>query len=108
MNQLADFFEANKEGIIFNSPPAVEIEKVPDQFKAESIARNPVYSAMLDLMPKWPKKVRFLDFYQMTSTCRMSNCTSDGGHRARFVNRWKAQMILNTICSAPVDPDLLT
>lgn len=39
-----------------------------------------------------------LDILTMTSSCNWANCSSDGGHRARFVNRMKAQMLLNNIC----------
>ena len=28
----------------------------------------------------------------------MENCSYDGGHRSRYVNRWKAQLLLNTLC----------
>lgn len=34
----------------------------------------------------------------MLQSCYMENCSSDGGHRARFVNRWKAQLLLNMLC----------
>jgi len=53
-----------------------------------------------DLAPRYDtKKMRYMDVFQLTGTCYFDNCTSDGGHRARFVNRWKAQLLLNTICS---------
>merc|ERR1711871_575632 len=42
-----------------------------------------------------------LDMGHLTSRCEWSNCTMDGGHRSRFVNRMKAQMLLNMICSKP-------
>ena len=32
------------------------------------------------------------------------NCTVDGGHRARFVNRAKAQLLLETLCDTPPAP----
>ena len=34
----------------------------------------------------------------LLQSCYMENCSSDGGHRARFVNRWKAQLLLNLLC----------
>eukprot|EP01035_Chromulina_nebulosa_P018619 gene18619-24351_t len=43
--------------------------------------------------------IPFIDIYTLTDSCNWSNCSSDGGHRARFVNRMKAQMFLNDICS---------
>jgi len=42
--------------------------------------------------------VPFLDFNQLTQGCSWSNCTADGGHRSRFVNRMKAQLVLNLLC----------
>lgn len=42
--------------------------------------------------------VPYLDFYQLTQACRWQNCTADGGHRSRFVNRMKAQLVLNLLC----------
>lgn len=40
----------------------------------------------------------FLDVYQPTSSCTMANCSYDDGHRSRYVNRWKAQLLLNIVC----------
>jgi hypothetical protein len=34
----------------------------------------------------------------LSKSCQWENCTNDGYHRARFVNRWKAQILLNSIC----------
>ena len=45
-----------------------------------------------------PHGVPILDFYQLTRGCTWNNCTIDGGHRSRFVNRMKAQKVLNLIC----------
>jgi len=42
---------------------------------------------------------RFLDVFQLTGTCYMSSCSVDAAHRTRFVNRWKAQLLLNMICT---------
>jgi hypothetical protein len=46
------------------------------------------------LVPNRP----FLDVYQLTRSCTMMNCSYDGEHRSRYVNRWKAQLLLNTLC----------
>ena len=40
----------------------------------------------------------YLDVFQLTNSCNMENCSYDGGHRSRYVNRWKAQLLLNTLC----------
>ena len=43
--------------------------------------------------------VPVVDFYSPLSSCTWANCTADGGHRSRFVNRIKAQLLLNTFCT---------
>ena len=40
----------------------------------------------------------FVDVFQLTRSCTMKNCSFDGAHRSRYVNRWKAQLLLNTLC----------
>lgn len=44
------------------------------------------------------KNVPALDFLTLTATCPWTRCVADGSHRARFVNRMKAQMLLNLVC----------
>ena len=39
-----------------------------------------------------------LDFYHLTDACPYQNCTTDGSHFQRFVNRQKAQAFLNMVC----------
>lgn len=48
--------------------------------------------------------VRFLDFHRLTQECVWANCTADGGHRSRFVNRAKAQLLLEAVCDSPPRP----
>lgn len=45
-----------------------------------------------------PAGVPVVDMFQVTRACVWANCSVDGGHRARFVNRMKAQLILNLLC----------
>jgi hypothetical protein len=45
-----------------------------------------------------PATVPLLDYYHLTRSCVFDNCTYDGGHRSRYVNRWKAQLFLNMVC----------
>lgn len=57
-----------------------------------------VYERMLPyLAPNQPEHP-FLDVFQLTRSCTMQNCSYDGSHRSRHVNRWKAQLLLNTLC----------
>ena len=40
----------------------------------------------------------FFDFRTISGACTWSNCTADGQHRARFVMRMAAQMLLANLC----------
>lgn len=48
------------------------------------------------------KSIPLLDLYSMSDVCQWSNCSADGGHRSRFVNRMKVQMFLNNLCEVNV------
>jgi len=62
-----------------------------------------VYEGLLPyLAPNVPEHP-FLDVYQLTSSCTMANCSYDGSHRSRYVNRWKAQLLLNTLCEVVLE-----
>ena len=59
---------------------------------------NVVYEGLLPyLAPNVPEHP-FLDVYPLMRSCTMANCSYDGIHRSRYVNRWKAQLLLNTLC----------
>lgn len=83
---------------IFVSMPSYQLEKVPDEYKEASSVRNNLYGAVLPLLAPRNPDHPFLDVYQLTRSCTMNNCSYDGGHRSRYVNRWKAQLLLNTLC----------
>lgn len=42
--------------------------------------------------------VPLINIQPLTGLCTWSNCTTDRYHRARFVNRMKAQLLLNALC----------
>mmetsp|Transcript_31514 Transcript_31514/g.102667 ORF Transcript_31514/g.102667 Transcript_31514/m.102667 type:complete len:361 (+) Transcript_31514:114-1196(+) len=42
--------------------------------------------------------IPFLDAFHLTQSCKWENCSKDGAHRSKFVNRMKAHMILNHLC----------
>ena len=42
----------------------------------------------------------FLDAFHLTKACVFANCSEDGAHRARFVNRMKFQIVLNHLCAS--------
>jgi hypothetical protein len=49
-------------------------------------------------LPEIASRPPFVDVFQATDSCVWKNCSLDGSHRSRFVNRWKAQLLLNTLC----------
>jgi len=87
---------------IYVPMPHSQIEKVPPKYKANAPEKNAmkeeVYTALLPNLAPQNTQHPFLDVYQLTRSCTMQNCSSDGGHYSRFVNRWKAQLLLNTLC----------
>jgi hypothetical protein len=89
--------------IIFNSMPSYQTEKIPPMYRNAShhTDKNHFYESTLSLIRSQNETGQqpFIDFYQLTRSCFMENCSYDGGHRSRYVNRWKAQLLLNTICS---------
>jgi hypothetical protein len=83
INNFLDI-EEGKNRTIYVSPPAGSMESV--------------YRDLLpNLAPVTPSHP-FLDVFELTKSCVMKNCSIDGGHRTRYVNRWKAQLLLNTLC----------
>jgi hypothetical protein len=70
---------------------------VPMPYLGDNKSLN-YYNAVLPYVAPRQPEHPFLDVYQLTSSCTMANCSYDGGHRSRYVNRWKAQLLLNTVC----------
>ena len=97
VEKIQQFLETEEEykRTIYVSPPHFfQREDYPTQSK--NMER--VYHGLLpNVAPEQPAHP-FLDVYQLTKSCTWGNCTFDGGHRSRFVNRWKAQLLLNTLC----------
>jgi hypothetical protein len=95
-------FLLKTDRIIFNSMPSYQTEKIPPMYRNAShhTKANHLYDSSLSLFRTQNKTGSpFIDFYQPTRSCFMENCSYDGGHRSRYVNRWKAQLLLNTICT---------
>ena len=83
---------------IYVSIPSYQLDKIPEPYRDSNDIMSYVYFELLpNVAPQNPQQP-FLDVFQLTRSCVMDNCTFDGGHRSRFVNRWKAQMLLNTLC----------
>ena len=91
--------------VIYNSIPSYSVNKIPLKYRSNPHpdAGTKVYMEILSQVGPKNKDQPFIDFFQLTSTCVMNNCSIDGGHKARFVNRWKAQLLLNTICDVELE-----
>jgi hypothetical protein len=91
--------EEGKNRTIYVGPPNFFYR---EDYKDQSANMESVYRGLLPhLAPENPAQP-FLDVFELTKSCVMENCTFDGGHRTRFVNRWKAQLLLNTLCEVQV------
>jgi hypothetical protein len=95
--------------IVLVSMPSFDKNKVPlehrhaaDRLSAASRGPRPMYEGFLEMAAR--HEVPVLDFFQLTRSCVAKNCSYDGGHRSRYVNRWKAQLLLNLLCEVKVSP----
>jgi hypothetical protein len=104
LNEIWGFLD-NSPQVIFNSGPSYETSKVPVQYRNASHHQKgeAFYNQILPHMAPYDEQRPFLDFFQLTRACYMEHCSYDGGHRSRYVNRWKAQLLLNTICTMEAD-----
>lgn len=93
--ELDQFLNMTKP-ILFVSPPHYRLEQVPEPYREKTSTRNTVWETLLPIIA--PRKQPYVDMFQLTRSCYMENCSYDGGHRSRYVNRWKAQLLLNTLC----------
>ena len=98
--QVNSLFNFSKQGLplTWATGPSYDVSRVPLQFLNRTRARPTVTLNLeaIELAKKY--RIPLLDFYTMTDRCLSRNCTSDGGHRSRYVNRMKAQMLLNNLC----------
>ena len=95
LTELTTFFQKTPK-IIYTSQPDYKMSAVPAKYRNCTRGIEGVYWRLLPQLNQYD--LRFLDYFQVTHSCFFDNCTSDGGHRSRFVNRWKAQLLLNTLC----------
>ena len=95
LDELTSFFQKTPN-TIYASQPSYHKSKIPAQYKNTTNGVESVYWQLFSRAKGL--RVHLLDYFQLTHSCYFENCTSDGGHRARYVNRWKAQLLLNTLC----------
>jgi hypothetical protein len=101
INQVIRFLNMSNQ-VIYASMPGLNTDQLTydyakNGYDYERDGWNFYASILPHLAPKSPQHP-FLDFFHLSKSCRWENCTNDGYHRARFVNRWKAQILFNTIC----------
>ena len=106
MNSIKWFLETTPN-IIWTSVPSYNGKVVPSQLTKRIFGTTATYvlsrgptGLMRKITNFSPNGVPFLDFYELSRVClsKWSNCTTDGGHRSRFMNRMKAQMLVNMLC----------
>ena len=99
LKEIEKFLNLAKQ-TVWVSGVSHQIEKVAEQYKEKMGSSNYErgYNQLLQNVAPEVSVHPYLDIWQMTSSCVMENCSYDGHHRSRFVNRWKAQLLLNTIC----------
>ena len=93
--EITKFLRRERKRMIYVSPPSYGHS---EDYKDQKTRMGRLYLNLLPhVAPRRPGQP-FLDVYELTRSCHMENCSYDGGHRSRYVNRWKAQMLLNQLC----------
>ena len=102
MQQLRNLFHdmiSDRIPVTWATGPSYENSKVPLKYVNSTKHRSTIELNALTMTLAKEYNIPLLDFYTITGKCWWNNCTADGGHRSRFVNRMKAQMLLNNLCS---------
>ena len=98
VNNLEVLFANPKSKLMWVTGPSYDLKKVPDKY-LEVTKNRPTVAANKRAFELADKHgIPILDFYSLTANCRWKNCSTDGGHRSRFVNRMKFQLVFNNIC----------
>ena len=101
VRMISTFLDRSNRTIYVPMPHSL-VEMVPPKYHDSAPSKNAmkeeVYNALLPNLAPQNIQHPFLDIYQLTRSCTFSNCTFDGGHKSRYVNRMKAQLLLNTLC----------
>lgn len=99
VRQLRDLFKLRSDlKLTWATGPSYAINRVPKQYRNVTASRPTEYMNFKAMEVADEMSVPLLDFFSLTHACKWENCSADGGHRSRFVNRMKAQMILNNMC----------
>ena len=97
IHEIVDFLDTS-ERTIFVSPPFY----YPHAQFSDKLVRDQakIYEGLLPHVNPTNSNSTHpcLDVYELTKSCEWENCSYDKAHRSRFVNRWKAQLLLNILC----------
>ena len=101
MKNLATFIAAMKRSkvpLVWATGGAYVNERIPDEFKDNM--KNAIHFQLNVESVEYLRSqgIPFVDTYHLTSGCLWSNCTTDGSHKSRFVERMKAQILMNHLC----------
>ena len=101
MKNLATVVKALKEAnvpVVWATGGAYVSDRIPDEFRDNM--KNTIHFQLnvesVDYLRS--QGIPFVDTYHLTSGCLWSNCTIDGSHKSRFVERMKAQILMNYLC----------
>lgn len=98
LGNLEKLFAFPNSKLLWVTGPSYDLNRVPDKYLEVTKNRPTVFANKEAFVLADRYKIPILDFYSLTGTCRWKNCSTDGGHRSRFVNRMKFQLVLNNIC----------
>lgn len=84
--------------LIWGTSPSYNRQKIPEKYKDTMPLSDMEHFYHKTLRLAQDTGIRLADFHEMTRACVWDNCTADGGHRSRFVNRAKAQAVLALVC----------
>lgn len=88
------------QNVVWGTAPKFVKVKIPVKYRETMplTSMEHVYHRTLRVIEASKGRIRLIDYHRITDACPWDNCTIDGGHRARFVNRGKAQAILGLLC----------
>jgi len=102
--EIKEFFSIMNQSI-FVSMPSHSTSKLPPQYRNGTSESSPKFNNALRHASK-NKNQPLLNVFQLTRSCFMQNCSFDKkhpSHKSRYVNRWKANLLLNMICDVRYD-----
>lgn len=109
INHVSDYLDKLHEFMMWNQKHKISlswvtgcsytIDVTADEFTTLSKSHPTVFINTESMKLGKQTKTPVLDVFSLTYACQWENCTSDINHRSRFVNRMKAQMILNNLCT---------